>query len=567
MSKKLLLADDSITIQKVIGITFANEEYALSVVDNGDAALDKARAQRPDLILADVFMPGKNGYELCAAVKSDPALGQIPVLLLAGTFEPFDEGKARQAGADGWIAKPFESQALIDRVEDLLARPLPPVETIPAPVAPVVAEPPVAVPVAEQEAEDAEPDLWAELGPLAAPTFEEAEAEGPLPAAETAGMVEGLPEGSEGGAIDDLWGEVSLGEEDLAPAGEPSAEDIWSDLETAAPTPASTAAPADIWEDLAPAAEPTPQAEPSAPAAETEEEEVFLVLDDEEDVTELLEPAEDKGEGEEAFLFVEDEALAEDLSEAAALPVEEAVSFAAAEPGEEDLLELGEADIMSLDDADILELEDLEPLEEASTEEEILPITLQEDSTPAQEELADLMLGELATAGEEPEEELLEIELEPEAEEPAPAATEASFADLVFEEEAPSSGVAAEPAPEVEPESLLVDSQLEEEPVWEVVEPEPAGGKEQSVEEFQDIASAAVVVAPASAAAVSAAAVAEQVGGLSEEELSRIVERVAGEVIERLAGTILERLAWEVVPDLAETLIREEIRKIRDSVA
>ncbi|RME34148.1 MAG: response regulator, partial [Deltaproteobacteria bacterium] len=122
MGKRLLLADDSITIQKVIGITFANEDYELDIVDNGDAALERARATQPDLILADVYMPGKNGYELCQAVKNDPNLRRIPVLLLAGTFEPFDEDKARQAGADAWIAKPFESQALIDKVEELLAQ-------------------------------------------------------------------------------------------------------------------------------------------------------------------------------------------------------------------------------------------------------------------------------------------------------------------------------------------------------------------------------------------------------------------------------------------------------------
>ncbi len=121
MSKKLLLADDSITIQKVIGITFANEDYELTVVDNGDTALERAREIHPDLVLADVFMPGRNGYELCAAIKQDPALQHIPVLLLTGTFEPFDEEKARRASADSWISKPFESQNLIDRVEELLS--------------------------------------------------------------------------------------------------------------------------------------------------------------------------------------------------------------------------------------------------------------------------------------------------------------------------------------------------------------------------------------------------------------------------------------------------------------
>ena len=86
MKKKLLLADDSVTIQKVVQITFSSDDYDLTVVDNGDIAYEKARSQRPDLILADVFMPGKNGYELCAAVKNEPSLATVPVLLLTGTF-------------------------------------------------------------------------------------------------------------------------------------------------------------------------------------------------------------------------------------------------------------------------------------------------------------------------------------------------------------------------------------------------------------------------------------------------------------------------------------------------
>jgi CheY-like chemotaxis protein len=134
MSKKLLLADDSITIQKVIQITFANEDCQLTITDNGDAAYARARELRPDLILADVYMPGKNGYELCAAIKQDPALQHVPVLLLAGSFEPFDEARARAVGAADWIEKPFESQTLIDKVAALLS-------AAPAPAAAAAAEP------------------------------------------------------------------------------------------------------------------------------------------------------------------------------------------------------------------------------------------------------------------------------------------------------------------------------------------------------------------------------------------------------------------------------------------
>ena len=122
MAKKLLLADDSITIQKVVAITFANEDYQITSVDNGEDAVNKARELRPDVILADVVMPRRNGYEVCEAIKGDPSLRHIPVLLLAGTFEAFDEGRARAASADGHIQKPFESQALIDRVNLLCGK-------------------------------------------------------------------------------------------------------------------------------------------------------------------------------------------------------------------------------------------------------------------------------------------------------------------------------------------------------------------------------------------------------------------------------------------------------------
>lgn len=128
MPKNLLLADDSITIQKVVGITFAGEDFKITAVDNGEDAIARARELRPDVILADVVMPRRNGYEVCEAIKTDPALQHIPVLLLAGTFESFDESRARAVRADGHIAKPFESQALINKVKELLGGALPKAE-------------------------------------------------------------------------------------------------------------------------------------------------------------------------------------------------------------------------------------------------------------------------------------------------------------------------------------------------------------------------------------------------------------------------------------------------------
>lgn len=120
MSNKLLLADDSITIRKVVGIIFANEDFSLTVVDNGNSTVEKAREIVPDIILADVVMPGKNGYEVCEEIRREPKLSHIPLLLLTGAFEPFDEDKARSCGADDFISKPFESQQLLEKVRRLV---------------------------------------------------------------------------------------------------------------------------------------------------------------------------------------------------------------------------------------------------------------------------------------------------------------------------------------------------------------------------------------------------------------------------------------------------------------
>jgi CheY-like chemotaxis protein len=122
MPKKILLADDSLTIQKVVELTFSDSGYELVCVSNGQKALERIQQDRPDLVLADVVMPEKNGYEVCEAIKSNPATARIPVILLSGTFEPFDRERAERIGADAIVSKPFDSQQLIAQVELLLDR-------------------------------------------------------------------------------------------------------------------------------------------------------------------------------------------------------------------------------------------------------------------------------------------------------------------------------------------------------------------------------------------------------------------------------------------------------------
>ena len=158
MPKKILLADDSITIQKVISITFAAESYELTIVGDGDSAVRKAREIAPDLVMADVAMPGKTGYEVCEAIKNDPQLKGTPVLLLAGTFEPLNKDEALRAGADDSIVKPFESQELLDKVKDLLDKAEARQRAVSAPVVAPVQQ---AAPEARTlKAEQAPEDIW-----------------------------------------------------------------------------------------------------------------------------------------------------------------------------------------------------------------------------------------------------------------------------------------------------------------------------------------------------------------------------------------------------------------------
>jgi CheY-like chemotaxis protein len=120
--RKLLLADDSPTVRKVVELFFGEEGYDVVAVGGGEEALRELEAERPpDVLLADVVMPGPNGYELCEHVKRDSRLGRMPVVLLVGTFEPFNEAEARRVGADTVLTKPFQSiRDLVSKVGSLL---------------------------------------------------------------------------------------------------------------------------------------------------------------------------------------------------------------------------------------------------------------------------------------------------------------------------------------------------------------------------------------------------------------------------------------------------------------
>jgi len=121
--QRVLIADDNSNIQKMVSLALKDAGIEVIAVNNGEAAVRKISEISPDLVLADIFMPVRSGYEVCEFVKRDPRFMHTPVILLAGAFDPFDEREAQRVQADGVLKKPFvPPDPLVNMVTALLAK-------------------------------------------------------------------------------------------------------------------------------------------------------------------------------------------------------------------------------------------------------------------------------------------------------------------------------------------------------------------------------------------------------------------------------------------------------------
>jgi CheY-like chemotaxis protein len=511
MPKTLLLADDSVTIQKVVGISFANEDVKLVTVDNGDDAVAKARELRPDIILADVVMPGMSGYEVCEAVKADPALRHVPVLLLTGTFEAFDEARAHQVGADGHITKPFEAQALVDTVNARLAAagaapPAEPAGDI-APVEPARSGPEdAAYDFFEGDGEDAGQD--GDTTVLVGDDFPAAAAAGPSFSFD---------------APDDVHQELTA-----PPSSRPTAPEPQPTLQQAGPLveepPAPASAPA-LFDD-----EPALDTDDEAPA-ETRVMGPDLHVD----------PA--AGESFDDFLGASAEA-----GPPAAVDDDPLSSVGPDDLAGESILDPAgsrDYDVSSSDLGDPLASlgEPVTDLGEATP-----PLPTGPAGTPVPPDDDAVSLDELAPEEPEP------IALEPESE-MEPAVTADEDADPFGLE----AGAGTAPAPEADPfEALTPREALAPEPLAEAGD-EPAWPAPP--ERAHPAPPEATGVDAPGAPALSAAQ-----GQQLHEMLERLAWEALGDVSERIVQDALDRIekvAWEVIPQMAEALVREEIRKLK----
>lgn len=120
MGKKVLLADDSITIQKLVEMAFSDTDFELVAVSDGKQAVEKVEEMEPDIILADAIMPLLDGYQVCDWLKSQPKYAHIPVILLTGRFQPFDQARAEAVKIDERVVKPFVQEELVALIHRLI---------------------------------------------------------------------------------------------------------------------------------------------------------------------------------------------------------------------------------------------------------------------------------------------------------------------------------------------------------------------------------------------------------------------------------------------------------------
>jgi CheY-like chemotaxis protein len=527
MGKTLLLADDSVTIQKVVGISFASEDITLVTVDNGDDAIARARALRPDVILADVVMPGKSGYEVCEAINADPALRHIPVLLLTGTFEAFDAERASRAGAAGHIAKPFEAQALVERVKRLLA-------AAPAPAAPQQSAAAPAAPQKDRPAPQARPASPAAppAKPAAAPQAAPALARPAAPAPSRAPAAVAAPAGPPAAparpstASDEAFDFFDDSVAEPAQSARTATAD--SQLGDAGASDASLELDADDSafafgdEDLA--------STPSAPARNRAAAHTVAILPDA--------PPEESSPGLALEADADDDAELELATPRPGAPPENLM--AGAEDAEAFDFEF-ENTRGGGRDADVAPATTvLDPI--AGSEYDVSSSDLSAMAAPAATRLMEPPSPAPTRVAEEPVMDLLEGDLDDKQDDWA-----ADPAERTLERVAPA---AAPPPP--------APSRTPSPPRAAAPTPTPAARPRAPISE------------PAQTGARISDAALERIAPALKAQIHETLEKIAWEAFGRVAETIieqaverLEKAAWEVVPRLAETLILEEIRRIK----
>jgi CheY-like chemotaxis protein len=577
MPKKILLADDSITIQKVVELTFSDGDYEVSAVNNGAKAIQKLSEMRPDIILSDIIMPEKNGYEVCEYVKSHPEYRNIPVVLLTGTFEPFDPDRAEKAGCDAVVTKPFESQSLIHKVEELIAQARSAINAtavVPIPTMPAAPPPPPPEPEPAPSPWAAAPSPWMEETTPTAPPTESS----PFT---TSGGSFPLPPMDSFTHNPDIFGSASTPEPTTEMPFDTPAESPFS-----APAPAeefsgeTRAFPRMSFEEMQqmaapqapaepepepepPVYEPSPWDEPAAPAvspfaAEPEysaETRAFTKMSFD-DIPPLATPSPAASEPEPESPFGAPPPAEEFSGETRAFP---RMSF-------EELQQMAAPQALPA------ELEP--PPVEASPWDEPAAPELQAEPSPWGEPEPAAFGGETRAfpkmSFEDLQQQMSTPAPEPEPEpESQPMAWEQTESVDILSSYSISGGAGDLPVENFEeqsasavPEDMPFAEPEPEESLWAPAGETPSAGMEAEPAFEEPPPPPPISEAPPMEIARGNESSGDLTQNLPHDLTDDQVDRIARRVIELMSDNVVRNIAWEVIPDLAEMVVKERIRQL-----
>ena len=120
MRKKILIVDDSATIHMMVRMVLGKDRYILVTANDGQEAVEKARAERPHLVVMDVVMPRMTGFEACRALRQEPATKDIPIILVTTRGEPDSVQKGYESGCSDYVTKPINGLELLSKVQSCL---------------------------------------------------------------------------------------------------------------------------------------------------------------------------------------------------------------------------------------------------------------------------------------------------------------------------------------------------------------------------------------------------------------------------------------------------------------
>jgi len=117
---RVLIIEDNLEIRENTAEMLSIEGFSVSTAGDGERGIELARQEKPDIILCDIMMPGRNGYEICSILKKDPLTSSIPIIFVTAKTESRDKDIGLKAGADGYINKPFELESLLETINSCL---------------------------------------------------------------------------------------------------------------------------------------------------------------------------------------------------------------------------------------------------------------------------------------------------------------------------------------------------------------------------------------------------------------------------------------------------------------